>query len=113
MRQFGAFSCFWPPASRPRLCRSAQVWGPRATMAAMWELVVFMVLLKIPIAYLCAVVWYAVRATPEPPAGADLVPVVPPEDGSPAPVRPRLRHLDPNPRRHSRGRAPRRPARTA
>ena len=79
----------------------------------MWELVVFMILLKIPIAYLCGVVWYAVRATPEPPAGAGLVPVAPPEDGSPAPVRPRLRHLDPNPRRHSRGRAPRRPARTA
>jgi hypothetical protein len=65
----------------------------------MWELVVFMILLKIPIVYLCGVVWYAVRATPEPPAGAELIPVAPPEDG--------------NPRRHSRGRAPRRPARTA
>jgi hypothetical protein len=79
----------------------------------MWELVVFMVLLKIPIAYLCAVVWYAVRATPNPPAGADLVPVTPPEDGSPSPARPRLRRLDPNGRRHTRGRAARRPVRKA
>jgi hypothetical protein len=79
----------------------------------MWELVVFMVLLKIPIVYLCAVVWYAVRATPTPPDGAELVRVAPPEDGGPAPVRPRLRRLDPNGRRHSRGRAARRPARKA
>ena len=47
-----------------------------------------MILLKIPIAYLCGVVWYAVRATPAPPAGAELVPVAPPDDGSPAPARP-------------------------
>jgi len=82
-------------------------------MAAMWELVVFMVLLKIPIAYLCAVVWYAVRATPNPPEGAGLLPVTPPGDDAPPPARPRLRRLDPNARRHSRGRAPRRPARKA
>ncbi|HZD86736.1 MAG TPA: hypothetical protein VE088_01870 [Gaiellaceae bacterium] len=48
-----------------------------------WELVFLMVILKIPIAYLCTVVWYAikakprrggtdtvaVRAEPDPPAG--------------------------------------------
>jgi hypothetical protein len=35
-----------------------------------WELVFLMVILKIPIVYLCAVVYYAIRAKPEPQAGA-------------------------------------------
>jgi hypothetical protein len=30
-----------------------------------WELVFMLVILKIPIVYLCVVVWYAVRAEPE------------------------------------------------
>jgi hypothetical protein len=34
---------------------------------AAWELLFMMVILKIPIAYLCAVVWYAIKAEPEPP----------------------------------------------
>jgi hypothetical protein len=36
-----------------------------------WELIFMLVILKIPLAYLCGVVWYAVRAEPdvdEPPA---------------------------------------------
>src|SRR5918912_275783 len=35
-----------------------------------WELVFMMVILKIPILYLCAVVWWAIRAEPRPPEGA-------------------------------------------
>ena len=31
-----------------------------------WELIWMLVILKIPVVYLCAVVWYAVRATPAP-----------------------------------------------
>jgi hypothetical protein len=31
---------------------------------SLWELVFLMVILKIPIAYLCYVVWYAVKAEP-------------------------------------------------
>ena len=31
-----------------------------------WELVFMMVILKIPIVYLALVVWYAIRAEPEP-----------------------------------------------
>jgi hypothetical protein len=31
-----------------------------------WELVFMMLILKIPIVYLAAVVWYAIRAEPEP-----------------------------------------------
>ena len=35
-----------------------------------WELVFMLVILKIPVVYLCWVVWWAVRAEPEPPEGA-------------------------------------------
>jgi hypothetical protein len=41
-----------------------------------WEIVFMMVILKIPIVYLCAVVWWAIKAEPLPgdgtePAGGD------------------------------------------
>jgi hypothetical protein len=80
---------------------------------AVWELIVFMVLLKIPIVYLCAVVWYSIRAQPLPPAGASLVPAEPRPHDRPWTRRSRLRRLDPNGRARSRGRGPRRPARKA
>ena len=79
----------------------------------MWELIVFLVILKIPVVYLCAVVWYAVHAAPVPPAGASLTPVRPRPDDRPSTREPRLRRLDPGGRRHSRARGPRRPARKA
>ena len=31
-----------------------------------WELLFMMLVLKIPIVYLCVVVWYAIKAEPEP-----------------------------------------------
>lgn len=31
-----------------------------------WELLFMMLILKIPIVYLCAVVWYAIKAEPQP-----------------------------------------------
>lgn len=44
-----------------------------------------LVVLKIPVVYLCAVVWWAVRAEPKPLEGAgrtaELLPVVPPAPG--------------------------------
>ena len=49
-----------------------------------WELVFMLVILKIPVVYLCAVVWWAIRAEPLPLEGAGrLVPVspTPPECG--------------------------------
>jgi hypothetical protein len=49
-----------------------------------WELVFMLVILKIPVVYLCAVVWWAVRAEPEPLEGA----------GRLAPVAPRLPGCD-------------------
>ena len=36
---------------------------------AAWELLFMMLILKIPIVYLCVVVWYAIKAEPEPGAG--------------------------------------------
>ena len=33
--------------------------------SVVWELVFMLVILKIPVVYLCAVVWYAIRAEPE------------------------------------------------
>jgi hypothetical protein len=35
-----------------------------------WELFFMLVILKIPVVYLCAVVWWAIRAEPQPLEGA-------------------------------------------
>ncbi|MGH3070653.1 MAG: hypothetical protein ACRDNB_00095 [Gaiellaceae bacterium] len=43
-----------------------------------WELVFMLVILKIPVVYLCAVVWWAIRAEPQQQEGAGrLAPVLP------------------------------------
>jgi hypothetical protein len=47
-----------------------------------WELIFLMVVMKIPIIYLCWVVWWAIKAEPRPPEGAPLVAQISP-DGSP------------------------------
>jgi hypothetical protein len=51
----------------------------------MWELIFMMLILKIPIVYLCAVVYWAIKAEPKPPEPA-LLPVVTelPPDAPPA-----------------------------
>src|SRR6476660_7993451 len=64
----------------------------------LWELVFLMVILKIPIAYLCYVVWYAIKAQPREGGGPAAVRAIP--DSPP----PSLDHL----RRRSR-RRPQRP----
>ena len=47
----------------------------------LWELVFMLVVLKIPVAYLCAVVWWAIRAEPTPLEGAGrLAPLGPEPD---------------------------------
>jgi hypothetical protein len=35
-----------------------------------WEIVFMLVILKIPVVYLCAVVWWAIKAEPEPEGGS-------------------------------------------
>jgi hypothetical protein len=47
------------------------------------ELVFLMVILKIPIAYLCWVVYYAIKAKPEPQAGASVTARLGPDDLGP------------------------------
>lgn len=64
----------------------------------MWELIFMMLILKIPIVYLCLVVYWAVKAEPKPPEPA-LLPSAP----EPRPDRP--------PASHRRRRPPRRPPR--
>jgi hypothetical protein len=54
----------------------------------MWELIFLMVVLKIPIVYLCVVVWWAIKAEPEPLEGAI---VRAPADPEPGPWRPYVR----------------------
>jgi hypothetical protein len=65
----------------------------------MWELIFLMVVLKIPIVYLCLVVWWAIKAEPKPLDGAV---VREPLDPEPNPWRPRgsNRRRPPRPRPH-------------
>jgi len=44
-----------------------------------WEIVFLMVILKIPIVYLCVVVYYAIKAKPVPGAGAGVTARIGPE----------------------------------
>lgn len=73
-----------------------------------WELVFMMVVLKIPIAYLCAVVYWAVKAEPKPPEPARSEVFEPPEPHSPWASRFRPRGPRTGPRRGPQ----RRPVRT-
>ncbi|HUG64241.1 MAG TPA: hypothetical protein VMK83_03410 [Gaiellaceae bacterium] len=45
---------------------------------SVWEAIFMLVVLKIPLIYLAAVVWWAVRAQPEAPGGGDEVGVLTP-----------------------------------
>ena len=49
-----------------------------------WAMIFLLVILKIPIVYLCAVVWWAIKAEPKPEAPAALVPAVEPDHGAPS-----------------------------
>lgn len=50
-----------------------------------WEIVFMMLILKIPIVYLCVVVWWAIKAEPLPPdlVGVAVMPDTPSSGGSP------------------------------
>jgi hypothetical protein len=61
-----------------------------------FELVFLMVILKIPIVYLCGVVYYAIKADPKPEAGASVTAQLGPEGGPDLWRRPR-RRLVPRP----------------
>jgi len=50
-----------------------------------WEIVFMLLILKIPIVYLCVVIWWAINAEPSPPdrAGLTVMSDTPPRGGSP------------------------------
>ena len=56
-----------------------------------WELVFLMVILKIPIVYLCMVIYYAVKAEPKPEEGASVTVTVGDDSGPGSNRRRRLR----------------------
>lgn len=63
-----------------------------------WELIFMMLVLKLPILYLIGVVWWAVRATPDPYEPAALVPAEPDPPTEPCPWRARRRGTPIRPR---------------
>ena len=64
---------------------------------SIWELVFLMVILKIPIVYLCSVVYYAIKAEPRPSAGAGATAQLGPDDSDPGWQRRQRRGLRPRP----------------
>jgi hypothetical protein len=76
-----------------------------------WELIFLMFLMKLPIAYLIAVVWWAVRAEPRPEEGAAKLAVLDP-DPPPSSVT-RFRSRPRHPRSGPHGAPVRRPQRVA
>jgi hypothetical protein len=65
---------------------------------SVWEIVFLMVILKIPIVYLCGVIYYAIKAEPRPEEGAAITAKLGPDDDS-GPRR-RRRRLPRLPRPH-------------
>jgi hypothetical protein len=51
------------------------------TRRVLWELIFMMLILKIPVFYLCAVVWWAIKAEPRPLEGAPLPASLGPQPG--------------------------------
>jgi hypothetical protein len=76
-----------------------------------WELIFLMVILKIPIVYLCYVVYWAIKAEPEPEGGDGAVVAAPVDDEPPSrprrrrPARPTRPHGGPARRYARTGRA--------
>jgi hypothetical protein len=50
-----------------------------------WEAIFLLAVLKIPMVYVCAVAWYAIRAEPKPYDGLEPAAVVPPPETDPRP----------------------------
>ena len=50
---------------------------------SVWEIVFLVVILKIPMVYLCGIVYYAIKAEPRPAAGAGVAAKLGPDDSGP------------------------------
>jgi hypothetical protein len=68
---------------------------PGYTPATVWELIWLMVIMKIPILYLCWVVYWAIKSEPRPEPHAVLA--VPPDVSEPPAWQPRRRPRRPGP----------------
>jgi hypothetical protein len=66
---------------------------------SVWEILFLMLILKIPIVYLCFVIYYAIKAEPRPEAGATVTAELgpDPDEGGPGPRRRRLPGRFPRP----------------
>jgi hypothetical protein len=76
-----------------------------------WEIVFMLLILKIPIVYLCVVIWWAIKAEPAPPdpAAVTVLSDTPPAGGGSGLARSRRRRpLRPHSPGHGRSRAVRR-----
>jgi hypothetical protein len=73
-----------------------------------WEMVFMLIVLKIPIVYLCAVVWWAIKAEPLPEEGASVGVDGPDFDGPPRWWRPSRGRRRPGPHAGPARAAPRR-----
>jgi hypothetical protein len=56
-----------------------------------WEIVFLMVILKIPVVYLCCVIYWAIKAEPKPQEGAAVTATIGPDDSGTGGRRRRLR----------------------
>jgi hypothetical protein len=75
------------------------VHSPAVAPDSVWEIVFLMVILKIPIAYLCWVVWWAIKAEPRPEEGAAVTAALGDDAGPGGGLRrTRARRLRPGPR---------------
>jgi hypothetical protein len=62
---------------------------------SIWEILFLMLILKIPIVYLCWVVWWAIKAEPRPEEGAAITAVIGGDGGSGGARRRRARRRPP------------------
>jgi hypothetical protein len=75
---------------------------------SVWEIVFLMVILKIPIVYLCVVIYYAIKAEPRPEEGAEVTAELGPDEDGGSRRRRRLPRF-PRPHGSPERRYPRRP----
>ncbi len=74
-----------------------------------WEIIFMLVILKIPIVYIAVVIWWAIKAEPEPrePAGVTVLSDTPPSGRTPRRRRPNARRpVRPHTPRRGTGAAP-------